>query len=281
MTRMPTFLINAIGQPIHRVKLDALTVAAGRDPTANTLVIPSETVSRQHAVFQRDEKAWQVENVSQRSTLLLNGAVVRQSTRVKDGDVLLFGDSYLMRFFETDEAADTALGQQEYTSLFECTKCGWSAFVTSAAKSARCAKCDSTDLITRSFYAQEVLDRHGPSKATMHLTPGEAQQAFKTVRAATMSRLERLDDHDPGHARVDLNENEPIAIDKEDNAALRLHGIVLGGGLTIAWEDDHYIVASDLTYPSLKVNGTKAMRSRLWNGDVLEVGSNKFRFVIG
>ena len=37
---------------------------------------------------------------------------------------------------------------------------------------------------------------------------------------------------------------------------------------------------ASLTMPRLKVNGVKTDRAPLNNGDVLEIGSNRFRFVV-
>ncbi len=84
--------------------------------------------------------------------------------------------------------------------------------------------------------------------------------------------------HDPV-ADQSLSESEVVTISKKPHATLRLHGFVWGGGLTIRWDGTHLQVTSAMVFPSMKVNGQKVNFAVLKDGDVIEVGRNRFRFL--
>ena len=79
---------------------------------------------------------------------------------------------------------------------------------------------------------------------------------------------------------MQLAENASFVLGKDPGAALRLAGFVFGR-VVVAWDGSRYVATSALSLASMKVNGKKAKVVKLAGGDVLEVGSNRFRFVTG
>jgi hypothetical protein len=91
------------------------------------------------------------------------------------------------------------------------------------------------------------------------------------------SRLERADDHEP--ARRPLGERQPVEISRSKDAVLRLFGLTFGGNVRVAWSGARFAATSTVFFPAMKINGVRTKSAPLSHDDVIEIGSNRFRFV--
>ena len=100
-TRSRACLIQYSGDALgRRFLLDAPEITIGRTPT-NGIVIPDDSVSREHArIFSGDDAAAVVDLGSSNGTFI-HGARVRSRTSLQDGDILKVG-TILLKFFAHD-----------------------------------------------------------------------------------------------------------------------------------------------------------------------------------
>jgi sigma-B regulation protein RsbU (phosphoserine phosphatase) len=71
-------------------KIDSLTVKVGRDP-ASDLLLPSQTVSRNHAILEVEGAAAKVSDLGSRNVTRVNGRAVTGTVPVRSGDRVEFG----------------------------------------------------------------------------------------------------------------------------------------------------------------------------------------------
>ena len=78
------------------VTLDGERVAIGRLP-GNDVHLPSDRVSRRHAVVDRDGDRWLVQDLGSANGTTVNGAVISQR-RLDDGDVIALSSTTSFEF---------------------------------------------------------------------------------------------------------------------------------------------------------------------------------------
>jgi hypothetical protein len=272
---MPTFVIHAVGQPSQKTTIEKAPVKVGRG-TENHLVLGDMTVSREHAVFAMDlARRWFVSCVSETNPIVVDGKMVSKRKYVAEGSEILIGKEHLLVFCASDATATRHLGATVGKST--CKKCSWSGMVRAGSGTAACPECGAPDLVAQNAYEKDQAAALAKEGATSLMSPGQLGSFVTRMRAAKRSRLERTDGRDP--ARTDLSETDPCALKPGKDAPLRLFGLMLGGGITIAWDGVQFVATSAMWYPGMKVNGERTSSAPLKHGDTIWIGSNSFRFV--
>ena len=100
-TRSRACLIQYSGDALgRRFLLDAPEITIGRAPTSG-IVIPDDSVSREHAKILSSDDATAVEDLGSSNGTFINGTRVQSRTTMRDGDILKAG-SILLKFFAND-----------------------------------------------------------------------------------------------------------------------------------------------------------------------------------
>jgi hypothetical protein len=285
---MPAFVIHAFGQPPRKVVIDSSPIRVGRDPTAD-IVINEPAVSRDHAMFLADENGkWLVSCVSDTNPILVDGAIITAGTLVREGSEVLVGTSHMIIFSENAFTANQYVEGKRHFEQGACEKCKWSGLVSSLSKDPKCPRCAAAlktavsygSDARRSNEPMDVAERRAAAVGTAQMPLDQAQGMWAKIKAAKLSRLERVDGRDPDKAAAPLGDGKVVELSRRPGADLRLAGFVFGR-VEIAWAASGYVAKSALSLASMKVNGKKVESAPLANGDVIEVGSNRFRFVTG
>lgn len=274
---MPIFVIHAVGQPSKKVTFEKGPIKVGREPQ-NHVVLGDKTVSREHAVFERDlSRRWYVACVSETNPVVVDGQMVTRRKYVQDGSEVLVGKEHLVVFCGSEATAAKHLGDTVVKS--ECQKCHWTGMLGNTGRGAACPDCGSRDLTAGNTYAREHEVDRAKEGATSLMSPGQLGNILGRLKAAKSSRLERADGRAP--ARQDLSESGTFALGPKAEGTLKLHGFFLiGGGVTVAWDGTQFVAKSAMVFPAMKINGYKRKEAALKSGDVLRVGSNSFRFLV-
>ncbi len=276
---MPVFVIHAMAQPAKKMTATQQSIVVGRDASA-VIVLPGKTVSRQHAVFESDPHGrWSVRCLSATNAIVVDGALTTASAFVSEGSEVLIGTEYLLIFSDNDHTASQYLGTTSYFSKSQCSRCGWRGMISSLRRAPVCPKCAGSDLVSEHEYQRPSAAQDAPQGPTTAVSPSEVKARLNRLKAARRSRLERVDGKALGTGKRDLNEDKTVRMAKDERAEFPMTGFMWGKGVEIAWDGQAYVAQSQMVFPAMKVNGTKHKRTRLRNGDVIEVGSNRVRFV--
>ena len=81
----------------HRVTLFPISadVVVGRSPQHATVILPSERVSRRHAVIRQTAAGIEIEDLRSRNGTFVNGERLEGTTTLKSGDTIVIGDEQL------------------------------------------------------------------------------------------------------------------------------------------------------------------------------------------
>ncbi|MDO9019412.1 MAG: FHA domain-containing protein [Deltaproteobacteria bacterium] len=271
---MPTFVIHALGKPASKVTLDGERVRVGRDP-GNDLVLPDESVSREHAIFARDgDGRWVVQCVSETNAVVLDGRMVTSAAAVAEGNEILLGSDHLIVFSEDPFKADGYIQIKSGYERKRCPTCKWEG-MTSSLRLTACPRCAAPSLEAVDTYRGSASS--APQAATAAVDPAQAKALFSKLKSARMSYLERADGKVEGSIRTELSESKGATLGSGADPSLKVFGIHFGE-VSIAWAGEHFEARSSMLFPAMKVNGEKAKVARLRNGDVIEIGGNQFRF---
>jgi len=274
---MPTFVIHALGKPSRKTTIARSPLRVGRDP-ASQLVLGDDTVSRDHAVFEVDRAGnWSVACVSETNPIVVDGKLVNKSRPVHEGSEILVGRGHLVIFSLSERKAAGYLGEGASYLKSECPRCQWSGMTRDLGRDASCPDCGSRELRSESAYARDQEVGRAKEGATSLLNPAQLGNVLQRIKTAKQSRLERDDDHGP--ARKDLGERQPVDIARGKDAALRLFGFTFGGKIRVAWDGARFVATCTVFFPEMRINGVRAKSSPLAHDDVIEIGSNRFRFV--
>lgn len=269
---MPSFLVYRLGHPSRRVSFDTPPVRVGRDPE-NDIVIPSDTVSREHAVFMQDEtKRWFVGCVSETNPIVVSGKLVSTSTPVTDMDEVLVGNDCLILFVLNPAHASHLVSQARLQQVV-CQSCWWTGMVFKLEVA--CPRCGNTTLGPAEEMSTDVDQNLIGEAGTRVLSQTEIRASYRVMKEAARAVLERTDKH--GGRKV-LTESEPVHVHKR-HELFPLKGFLIGEGFTLSWDGRNWSVESHMFWPRLYVNGEAVRAAKLRTGDELEVGSNSFKLV--
>ncbi len=275
---MPVFVIHAMGKEPRKAVFDGSTVHAGRNQD-NELVLPGATVSRRHAVFTLGgDGGWTVSCASETNPIVVDGQLVRAEAPVADGTEILIGAEFLVVFVRREGEAFKFMGGRSVYARSQCDDCGWSGMLSALRMAPICPACGSSKVKRRDKYDRGEAQMEAMRGSTEHVDVGEVRRHLEQLKAAKRSRLERVD-NEGGPRKLDLNETETVLIAKKGGGPMKLFGMIMGGGLEIAWDGRAFVLLSDVSFPSMKVNGEKTSRVRLKSGDLIEVGKNRFRYI--
>jgi len=278
---VPTFVLHAIGKQAQRASLKLDQIRVGRDPQ-NDIVLAGRTVSREHAIFLQDQShRWYVGCVSESNPIIVDNTMVTQSCYLRDGSEVLIGADNLIIFCENDFSAQHQMGQQAAYTTGECLRCHWSGMVSSVRKDPVCPKCGARDVRSASTYTRDEVAAEVDTDATSVMTTEQVKAHLRKIKAAKRSHIERVDGLDDGNARHDLHETETLVLAKGSGGALALKGFVFGGPIVLKWTGAHFQAESAMFWPSMSVNGVKTKTALLNNGDLIEVGPNRFKISTG
>ncbi len=274
---MPTFVIHALGKPSRKTTLARGPIRVGRDPACQ-LVLGDDTVSRDHAVFAVDRAGnWSVACVSETNPIVVDGKLVNTSKPVHEGSEILVGRGHLVIFSLSERKAAGYLGEGASYLKVECPRCQWSGMTRDLGRDASCPDCGGRELRSESAYARDQEVGRAKEGATSLLNPAQLGNVLQRIKTAKQSRLERDDEHGP--ARKELGERQPVEIARGADAAVRLFGLTFGGKVRVAWDGARFVASSTVFFPGMKINGVRAKSAPLAHDDVIEIGSNRFRFV--
>ncbi len=271
---MPTFIIHALNKPATKLTFDAPRVQVGRDPDCD-IVLPDEAVSRSHAVFARSvDGRWSLQCVSATNPVVVDGHVVTTLAPVSEGTEVLVGGDHLIIFSENAFKADEYIQIKSHYERKRCPQCRWEG-MTSSLRVLPCPRCGHAALDAIQSYKGSPST--APQVETAAMKPEDARALFSKIRAARMSYIERADGKVEGVTRAELSESRGVTLGPGDDPALKVFGLHVGT-ITIAWSGEHFEARSGMLFPAMRVNGEKTKTAPLRNGDVIEVGSNQFRF---
>lgn len=277
---MPTFVIHSLNRQAQLSTIRQAQIHVGRDADRNQLVLPGTAVSREHAVFKQTSPGkWQVYCVSATNPIVVDGALTKASALVAEGSEVLVGTEHLLVFTQNEVTAKVYLGAKSHFARSECLRCHWKGMVSALNRQPVCPQCGGTNLRAENVYRKAEASAEAPEGATKAVDPAEVKAQLKKLKSAKKSRIERVDGKAGGPSRKELSEDESLLIGKAAGAAFALGGFVMGDGLTVSWDGHRWGVQSALTFPAMKVNGNKCKSAFLNGGDIIEVGSNRFRFV--
>jgi uncharacterized Zn finger protein (UPF0148 family) len=274
---MPILVIHAMGQPSKKIAFAKGPIKVGREPQ-NQVVLGDHTVSREHAVFERDlSRRWYVACVSETNPIVVDGQMVTKRKYVHEGSEVLVGKEHLLVFCSSEATAAKHLG--DTVLKHECPKCHWTGMLCNTGRGVACPDCGSREVTAGNAYAQEQEVDRAKEGVTSLMSPAQLSNILGRLKAAKSSRLERADGRQP--ARQDLSESATFTLGRKAEGALRLHGFFLiGGGVTVSWDGAQFVVKSAMVFPAMKINGYSRKEAALRSGDVLRVGSNSFRFLV-
>jgi hypothetical protein len=276
---MPTFVIHALNQEPKKASYAQGEVTIGREAD-NDLALAGKTVSRHHAMFVRTANGWVARCVSETNPLVVDGAMTRTEVEVTEGSEVLVGGDYLLVFVEEEKNAASYMGgEKKYYTRVACDRCGWAGLMSGVRAQPVCPGCGNVNLDRGDAYDHTKEADKAEAGATAFVDRNQVRAAMDQLKTAKMSRVERADGKSGGATRKELTERETLVISKGTTTGLKLFGIVFGEGIKISWNGKNYLAESSLSFPSMKVNGTKESTCRLKNGDLVEVGSNRFKFV--
>lgn len=280
---MPTFVVQTLGKPPSKVTIEKDEVRIGREE-ANDIVLPEDSVSREHAVVRRGaDGRWTVGCLSTTNPIVVNGKLTRESMDLAEGGEVLVGSAFLLIFSEDAYRADQYISVKTVFEQKRCTGCSWEGMISSARKNATCPRCNGAAFVDVGGYSGEVR-RAGGSEApnarlrTAALDQDEARKAFKAIKAAKRSHLERVDAHAGAAPRTELAEDKTVVLQRGPDPMLALRGFVFGS-VTVRWDGARYMAESGMVFPSMKVNDAPAKSVPLRSGDVISIGANSFKFV--
>ena len=277
---MPAFVIHTFGETPHVVEFDTPPVRIGRDPE-NDVVLADPAVSREHAAFViGDDGSWVACCVSATNPIVVDGALITGGAPVTEGSEVLVGSEHLVIFTRDQGTARRYLGANTMLSKRECASCHWVGVVSYLRVAVACPRCKSTQFVER-----VSVRPGGPASAqnaasTKALTAKDVREQFRLMQAAKLSHLERIDGRDADNARRELSDTVPFVLNASAAGSFEFAGLTRGT-VSIRWGGMGFVAESDMTFPSMKVNGIETRRSPLVSGDVIEVGSNRFRLVTG
>lgn len=285
---MPAFVICTLSEPPRKVVCDAPPVRVGRD-AGNEIILTGRSVSREHAVFVPDASGrWHVSCVSDTNPIVVNGTLVTTGAPVGEGSEVIVGADAMVVVSENAFTANAYMGAKRAFERTNCANCGWVGLVSTSRRITLCPRCSrAIDAAVRVLPDNEKgLGGTNPGlasgdTATHMIDPAAMMGLAGRVKVAQSSRLERIDGKDGAPTSIPLGIDKKIVLGKTPDAAFRLHGFFVFGAVRIAWQKDRYVAESELRFPSLKVNGTATEIANLTSGDVLQIGSNRFRFLVG
>ncbi len=107
-------------------RLEAEKVVLGREATCD-LVFDLPSLSRQHAILTRLERAYYLGDLNSRNGTFLNGQpVTDKAVRLKDGDEIVLGGVITLRFHDPGETAEAPrLGRLQGVWLDEAARAVW------------------------------------------------------------------------------------------------------------------------------------------------------------
>ena len=276
---MPTFVIHAMGRPAQKATINKPEIVAGRDIKCD-LILPAAAVSHQHAVFSADDSGrWGVRCLSETNPIVVNGAVIKESAQVTEGTEILIGTEFLLVFVENEFKADNYMGGKSIFGKYQCMKCDWSGMLSSLNREKRCMSCGGMDLKSLERYSAEIAMQDFQEGSTCAIDPDTVKASLNKLKNARRSRFERIDGRTEGTVRKNLSESEAVVVGRKPGATFMLFGFSWGDGARVVWEGKQYVIKNELLFPAMKVNGTKTRTAPLRDGDVIELGRNRFRFI--
>lgn len=274
---MPILVLHELGKPPRQVPLEAGTFRIGRDPECCDVVLPGSTVSREHALLVENRGTWFVRCLSATNPVVVNGILVREGSLLGEGAEIMIGTEHLLIFCLDKLSAASYMGPCSFFAHNECAQCHWQGPVSTLRRKPICPACGSSRLRAEHVYQKDEAARAAALGDTRSAKPSEVRQMLEMLRKAKRSRLERLDGMAEPRS-VELTESEPVRLGRQEGDRFRLEGLVLGTGAVVCWETDHFVVQSHLTFPAVRVNGKRVKKARLEDGDLIRIGSNRFRF---
>ena len=277
---MPAFVIHAMGKEPRKAVVDAAEVRVGRHED-NDIVLPGSTVSRKHAAFFKPPgMPWTVRCESETNPIVVDGQLVKDETLIADGAEVLIGAEFLLVFVEYEKALFKHMGARSVYAKTSCGICGWSGMLSALNARPVCPACGNREVRRQDEYDKNEAQQEADAGSTEMIDAGAVRAHLNRIKTAKRSRLERLDDGE-GPRKKDLEEGASLLISKKAGAAFKLFGMTMGEGVNVRWDGAHFRVETSLTYPAMKINGEKKARAILRDGDEIEVGKNRFRFVTG
>jgi len=275
---MPAFVIHAMGKEPSKAVIDASEVRVGRHED-NDIVLPGSTVSRKHASFFKPAGLpWTIRCESVTNPIVVDGELVKTETLVADGAEVLIGADFLLVFVEHEKALFKHMGARSVYAKTSCDICGWAGMLSALNARPVCPACGNREVKRQDEYDRGAAQREADAGSTEMIDAGAVRAHLNRIKTAKLSRLERLDDEE-GPRKKDLAEGASVKISKKSGSDFKLFGMTMGEGVIVRWDGAHFRIESSLSYPALKINGEKKSRAILRNGDELEIGKNRFRFV--
>ncbi len=240
---MNEFAIDEEGRPQRLFRLHRPSMVVGRADAVD-LVLPDVSVSRRHAQIEETEDGWTIADLGSSNGTLVNGAEAEKHL-LRLGDVVVIG-KFTLTFREMLDGEDTA---EELPA-------------------------------PGSWEPEEHTDVHGLPSAEELAALARAQAAGQTPAADPAAAKA-----DPSVARLVTNDGDtwPIGAD----AFVLGRDVPLTGVLPFAvsaeikWNGTAHVIRKTGFLAAVDVNGKTVKEAKLSPGDLIRMGSSRFRYEVG
>lgn len=274
------WLVRLIGRNEGReILLYKPITTLGRDEFADIPVFGDPDVAERHAIIIAEGKRHLIEDAGSTFGTRLNGVKITRRELLTDGDLVEIGKT---KFLYRDKATARSesyrpTGVQIPVSEHVCPFCG-------SPKDAN-GNCDCTVAAGPVQPPSQDIGRTVVRDQTTQRLGGPATPAgggvsplwTPTSQLATSAKLVGISGPYAGHTFV-IDRNVSIGRESTRDIALSLDNSVSRDHAHIAIEDGAYVLYDDGSTNGTHVNNARITQHQLVQGDIVQIGSTKFRF---
>lgn len=268
------WLVRLIGRNEGKeIVLYKLSTTLGRDEYADIPIYSDPDVAPKHAVITAVGQRHFIQDVGSTYGTFLNSGKITQREALADGDLLLIGKTkFMFRDKATARAGSPRPASQVQipTSSHVCQFCG-------AVKDAQ-GNCDCTVGSTQQP-AQDMNQTVQQQQMTQPISTPLGQQQTMPIAPvpATGAKLVGLSGPYAGSTFV-IDREMQIGRESTKDIALPMDNAVSRNHARIAIENGACVLYDTASTNGTHVNGARITQQQLNTGDIVQIGSTKFRF---
>ena len=254
---MPVLIVHEIGKEPTLETLEGKVVTIGRSPDSDVLLL-DPAVSRLHAMIrQSGYKEYLVKPAGKGNIVVVNGKEIKDPFSLREGAEIRIGPVLLIFSMRSDAL-----------SFYRGTEISRPEQKRGPLDNLPAAPLDL------------ARDTGGPEAPTAFMDAKSLRKHHELLRASQKAWIQNVSPGPRGEIQtLHLKVEQPCLIGKGRSVDLRLKGLTLGLRPTvIRWKEEGYEIEHSIWYPSMNVNGSPCKESPLADGDLIQIGSNLFRF---
>lgn len=269
------WLVRLIGRNEGKeILLYKLSTTVGRDEHADIPIFGDPDVAPKHAVITAVGQRHFIQDVGSTYGTFLNSSKITQRQPMADGDLLLIGKTKFMfrdKVTARQGSSQPASQVQIPTSSHVCQFCG-------AVKDAQ-GNCDCTVGAQSPQPPQDMGQTIQQQAMTQPIQPPSGQQQTVPLSPTPTAGAKLVGMSGPysGHTFL-INGQMEIGRESTKDIALPLDNAVSRNHATIALQGGACVLYDTGSTNGTHVNGAKITQQQLSTGDLVQIGSTKFRF---